>query len=190
MSGLRDAEALQALFRDLVADHATEIWRFAYRLSGERADADDLTQEAYLEAWRSLPGLASPSAGRAWLLRILTRRASRLWAQRKRRPKLLDDCDGARSEEALTPARLELLGEERTLRLALAALSPDRRIAFLLVFQHGLTCQEAADLLGIARGTVLSRIHRARQDLRAGLCSLADDADRSPVSGRNQAGSR
>lgn len=172
-----DSQALRALYRELVADHAPEIWRLAYRLCGERADADDLAQETYLEAWRSLPSLTAPSAGRAWLFRILTRRASRLWKQRKRRPQQLGDHAGSSATPdavtygaaAFMPARLEQLAEERTLRRALAGLSPDRRLAFLLVFQHGLSCQEAADLLGIPRGTVLSRIHRARHDLRAGL---------------------
>lgn len=164
-----ETEALRALFRDLVADHASELWRFAYRLSGTRSDAHDLTQETYLEAWRSLPGLVSPAAGRAWLLRILTRRASRLWARRKRTPEPYGDHPALCGAAALAPSRLEALGEERTLRHALQALPPERRIAFLLVFQHGLTCQEAAHVLDIPRGTVLSRIHRARQDLRLGL---------------------
>ena len=191
MPGRRgDTEQLKALYGELVADHAPEIWRFAYRLSGQRSDADDLAQETYLEAWRSLPSLASPAAGRSWLLRILTRRASRLWTRRKRQPQQLresdrapkdgdalehnPDCDRYRATAmhgatALTSSRLEMLGEERTLRQALDALSPDRRIAFLLVFQHGLTSQEAADVLDIPRRTVLSRVHRARQDLRVGL---------------------
>lgn len=182
LKGQKDTEALRALFRELVADHATEIWRFAHRLCGDRAEADDLTQETYLEAWRALPSLASPAAGRAWLLRILTRRASRLWARRRRTPQTAIDPDALPDEVvALTPSRLELLGEERNLQRALAGLTPERRIAFLLVFQHGLSCREAADVLDIPRGTVLSRIHRARQGLRASLRGVAAHGEHQPT---------
>ena len=65
------------LYEDLIQAHAAGVWRMAYRLTGDHGDADDLCQEAYYEAWRSIRSLRDPQAGRAWLIRILVHRASR-----------------------------------------------------------------------------------------------------------------
>jgi RNA polymerase sigma-70 factor (ECF subfamily) len=159
--------ALEAMYRELVRGQAERLWRLAYHLVGRRADADDLTQEAFLQAWRSLPSLRRPEAAGPWLTGILVRVTGKYWRTRARRPAIerpllpgIDDRGPAPG-----PHRLETREE---VDHALARLDPDRRLTLLLVAHEGMTCQAVAELLGVARGTVLSRLSRARDLLRRG----------------------
>jgi len=159
----------KTFFEGLVRDHASELYRFAFWQTGDEETAEDLVQEAFLEAWRSLDRLRHPERSRAWIMQILRHRFAH-WIRRKaRRPNVVSDrIDVERSQPSgPTPAtdidrRLDLEG-------ALQRIDDQYREAFLLVFLHGLSCREAAEELGVPLGTVLSRVHRARNALRKAL---------------------
>lgn len=148
--------------------------RVARSLTRNTADAEDLVQETMLRAYRAI-GRFDGRHPRAWLLTIL--RNSNINRQRRRRPALLRDADaGDRLLESQTPhtsAEDVVVGEifDATVLSALGHL-PDRfRRVVELVDIDGLSYQEAADVLGVPIGTVMSRLHRARQRIRSRLAA-------------------
>jgi len=168
---------------DEVVDlHSQRVYRLAYRLTGNRPDAEDLTQEVFVRVFRSLSDY-TPGTFEGWLHRITTNLF----------------LDGARRRQrirfdALSDARAEGLSSDdpgpedgyadRTfdddVESALATLSPDFRAAVVLCDVEGLGYEEIADVLGLKLGTVRSRIHRGRAQLRAAL------AHRAPTPGRSR----
>jgi RNA polymerase sigma-70 factor (ECF subfamily) len=158
-------EATALPFLDVVYDSVL-------RLTGDPVAAQDLTQETFLRAFRSFASFTPGSNCRAWLLRI----AYNLFCNDYRRRKRLLQAEPA--EGGPDPLGELAAGEpgpeERALRLldhealhrALARLPEDFRMAVTLVDIHGLSCAEAASVMGTPRGTVLSRLHRARARLR------------------------
>lgn len=152
-----------AEFNRLVDEHAAALYRMAYRLVGDRHEAEDLVQDAFRSAWKSR-GQFKPGRGeRAWLVAILRRRVVDHW-RRPRPPTALahqDDFDAELPGD--DPLRDELTDE---MQRALNRLPDELRETLLLVVVAELTHQETADLLGVPLGTVLSRVSRARQRLR------------------------
>lgn len=173
MSAPGIGQEAQAVYDRLIQEHARGVWRLAFRLSGDHDDANDLVQEAYFEAWRSIGTLREAHAARAWLVRILVHRAAHRLRRRRSHPPghtLLEEPLDAGSEAM---PDLERLARTEDIQCALDALAPERRTAFLLVFLEGFTCREVGEMLDIPLGTVLSRIHRARGELRALLRDMA-----------------
>ena len=160
------------IYKALVREHAGALYRFAHRLCGETELAEDLVQETYLEAWRSIGSLKDAGRGKAWLFRILRRRFARTLQSRQNDVTTTENVD--QIENAAAPSRdiLDLLADQELLRQAIDGLDPRFREPFLLAFGDGLTCQEVADVMEIPLGTVLSRICRARAILRARLRQL------------------
>jgi RNA polymerase sigma-70 factor, ECF subfamily len=150
------------LYETLVSAHATDLYRFAFRLVGSASAAEDLVQETFQEAWRGLARLRSPESGRAWLFQILRNRHAHRVRAAQRRPNVTTDVDTL-AERAFDPM------SRSSLQDALDELEDRFTIPFLMVFVEGLTCRETADALGLPIGTVLSRIHRARTALRRAL---------------------
>lgn len=158
----------RAEFQRLVADHSDAMYRLAFRLSGNAHDAEDLVQDAYRSAWKSRESYQHGRGDRAWLASILRRRCADQW----RRPRLPAG-DGLPVEE-LGAAGEDPLANQFTdeVQQALDQLPHVLREALLLVVVGELTHQEAADLLGIPLGTALSRVSRARQQLREALVAV------------------
>lgn len=164
---------------DVVRDHSARVYRLAYRLTGNRHDAEDLTQEVFVRVFRSLASY-TPGTFEGWLHRITTnlfldqvRRKARI-----RFEPLPDQAERLASrepspEEAFTDTRLD-----GAVEAALAELPPDFRTAVVLCDVEQLTYEEIATTLGVKIGTVRSRIHRGRSMLRA---SLADRRPRRTV---------
>lgn len=170
------ATALREQFERLVRQHADELWRFARGLVGDVQTAEDLVQEAFLQAWRALASLRDPSQARGWLYTILRRRWYRWRRDRAVLPTpggsdVLATADPPGPPGSPPPGALDV-----RLLEALACLAPGFREAFLLVVQAGQTCEEAARLLDVPLGTVLSRVHRARVALRERLGGGRDGA--------------
>lgn len=145
-----------------------QVWRMLVALS-DRNVAEDLTQETYARAFRSLPGFRAESSVRAWLLAIARRVAADQLRTARARPQIdpavaVEDAAGARGRADL--------GESVALHAVLDGLDPDRRLAFLLTQLLGLSYQEAAQVCGCPVGTIRSRVARARNDL---VAQLADD---------------
>jgi RNA polymerase sigma factor (sigma-70 family) len=165
------AEWTPPTWEDVVRDHSARVYRLAYRLTGNTHDAEDLTQEVFVRVFRSL-ATYSPGTFEGWLHRITTNLFLDMARRRQR-------------------IRFEGLGEETTARLsgaeptpaqvfddrhldgdvqaALKALPPEYRAAVILCDIEGLSYEEIADTLGIKLGTVRSRIHRGRAQLREAL---------------------
>ena len=152
-----------AEFNRMVADHGPTMYRVAYRMVGDRHEAEDVVQEAFRSAWKSRR-LFRPGGGeRAWLASILRRRVADHW----RHPRPPTVLAGERNIEVGYPAEDPLRNDfTDEMQRALGRLPEDLRETLLLVVVAELTHQEAADLLGIPLGTVLSRVSRARKRLR------------------------
>lgn len=146
---------------------ARDLYRFACRLCGCSDLADDLVQETFYHAWRSIETLKDDSRARAWLFRVLRHRWSHTVRMHQRRPNLRTPLDAVADpvdDDATEP--LESMAREELVRRALEQLSEPHRMVLLMVFVEGMTCQQAADELHVPLGTILSRIHRARQTMR------------------------
>lgn len=154
--------------------HAAELYRYAYRLTGHRQIAEDLTQETFVEAWRSVGNQTESGRARAWLFQILRFRYFHYLRDNRRHRQVLPLSENADDDlPALSLAPLDRMAEQDEIQAALATLPPMIRQTFLMVFQEGLTCREAAQSLDIPMGTVLSRLDSGRRTLRAALAKVA-----------------
>jgi RNA polymerase sigma-70 factor (ECF subfamily) len=162
---------------EVVRLHSARVYRLAYRLTGNRHDAEDLTQEVFVRVFRSLSSY-TPGTFEGWLHRITTnlfldgvRRKARI-----RFDALPDDAERLASGER-GPAQLyDDTHFDADVQSALDALPPDFRAAVVLCDLEGLSYEEIAGVLGIKIGTVRSRIHRGRSQLRASLAHRAPSA--------------
>lgn len=160
-------------FRCLVVPELPVLLRVARRLTGDPTDAEDLVQETLVRAYRAIDRF-DRRYPRAWLLTI--QRNAWINMNRRRRPQLLDADDDIHAVPA-TGADGRSGAEEHVidgvldaeLAAGLRALSDNHRAVVLLVDVEGLSYQEAADVLAIPTGTVMSRLHRARKRLRKRL---------------------
>jgi RNA polymerase sigma-70 factor, ECF subfamily len=154
----------QRAFTEVVRHYDHRLRALAFRLLGDRAAMDDALQEAYVKAFRALPGFREDAGLGTWLYQI-TYRACVDFQRRegRHRTEALDEPGGSAADPAATAtARTDL-------QRALAALPVDQRAAVLLVDAEGLDYDAAASVLGVAPGTVASRLSRARAALRAAL---------------------
>jgi len=147
------------------------VFRLAYRLTGNKHDAEDLTQDVFVRVFRSL-STYSPGTFEGWLHRITTN----LFLDRVRRKQrirfdaLPDDAADRLQGREPTPANVfDDRHLEADIQAALDALSPEYRAAVVLCDIEGLTYEEVAATLGVKLGTVRSRIHRGRAQLRRAL---------------------
>jgi RNA polymerase sigma-70 factor (ECF subfamily) len=142
----------------------------ALRLSRSTAEADDLVQETVLRAWRYWPRYTERDSCRAWLQRILSNTfiSSRRRAARERIILALAESAG-RAELPLTAAEPSERGLDDSLAGGLAALGHEQRSVVWLVDVQDRSYREAAAELGWPIGTVMSRLHRARGELRRQL---------------------
>jgi RNA polymerase sigma factor (sigma-70 family) len=167
---------------EIVEQHSDRVYRLAHRLTGNRPDAEDLTQEVFVRVFRSL-STYTPGTFEGWLHRITTNlfldQARR--KQRIRFDALSDEREGRLPSTELSPADEY---SDRTfdddIERALALLPPDFRAAVVLCDVEGLTYEEIAEIMDAKLGTVRSRIHRGRAMLRDAL------AHRAPVAGRTR----
>ncbi|MFI7540345.1 sigma-70 family RNA polymerase sigma factor [Actinoplanes sp. NPDC049599] len=147
-----------------------QLRRFLHHLAGP-ADLDDLTQETYLRALRSLPGFAGRSSARTWLYTIARRVAVDHVRAAVARPRLarVDDWQGA--ADAATLADRPRFEDDLALRDLLGGLSDERREAFVATQLLGLSYAEAAEVCDCPVGTIRSRVARAREDLVSALAA-------------------
>jgi RNA polymerase sigma-70 factor, ECF subfamily len=163
-------------FNHLVERHQNAVYSVALRYMRTPDLADDVTQDTFLRAYQAIGSFHNNDGigFRSWLLRIASNRALDVLRSRKRRPAesldaAIDDDESSWSPE--DPAESPLQYAERgdlaqQLDLALGQISPDQRIVVILSDIQGYSYDEIAEIVGIAPGTVKSRIHRGRARLR------------------------
>ncbi len=154
-------------FRKIVARHHEAVYRYAYRLAGNQADAEDLTQQAFLVAQQRLSQVREAAKIRAWLFTVL--RNCYLKSCRKVRPVPTTSLDLDLEQVAEAPSREEI--DEAALQLALEDLPEDFRIVVLMFYFEDCSYKEIAAQLEIPIGTVMSRLARAKAHLRRRLIS-------------------
>ncbi len=170
----RAAGGDQVAFRQLVRHYDERLRALAYRLLGDPVRMDDALQETYVKAYRALPEFRRDAAVGTWLYRIAYNCCLDLLRREERhRTTPLEAMDDAASDPAAEPGRL--VAERTDLARALDALPPDQRVAVLLVDGEGFDYAAAAEVLGVAPGTVASRLSRARAALRAALAGGEQD---------------
>jgi RNA polymerase sigma-70 factor (ECF subfamily) len=157
-----------AAFSQMVELHAKPVWRCARVLCGDDHEAEDLAQETFVEAWRSLQRFDGRARFSTWLYGILRHRF--LKSRRKRRPVIEEDVERAgRPSRETEPLAAAAQAEEATLVLAALAVLPDEHRAVLeLRFYADASLAEIATLLGCPLGTVKSRLHHGLEKLRRG----------------------
>jgi RNA polymerase sigma-70 factor (ECF subfamily) len=164
---------------ELVAEHQRMVYQLSLNLLGDHNEALDLSQEVFLRVFRTIHGFRGQSALRTWIYRIVVNQArnrQRWWRRRHRSQQVsLDDHINAHGElpapgNGGSPDRI--LGQKQLaerIRTSLERLPFDQRTAIVLREIDGLSYEEIGFSLGIAVGTVKSRLARAREALRAQL---------------------
>ncbi|HEV2212155.1 MAG TPA: sigma-70 family RNA polymerase sigma factor [Gammaproteobacteria bacterium] len=153
--------AHQHRFEMLARAQVPGLYRYAYWLCRDRALAEDLVQETLLRAWRSLDSLREEAAARRWLITILRNEFMRELS--KRRDTVAID------ELPIVDTRASVGGADtdvQDVRRAMAKLTPEYREPLALQVIMGCSTQEIAEMLELTQGTVLTRLHRARNQLR------------------------
>lgn len=153
----------QAEFDRLVDEHGGALYRMAYRMVGDRHEAEDVVQDTYRSAWKSRCRYEAGRGPRAWLASILRRRVIDRWRKHPQPGVLSSEASIEVGVEAVDPVAQ---GYTDQVQHALDRLPPELRDSLLLVVVGELTHQEAADTLGVPLGTVLSRVSRARRRMR------------------------
>jgi RNA polymerase sigma-70 factor (ECF subfamily) len=176
-------------WEQIVTEHSARVYRLAYRLTGNQHDAEDLTQETFVRVFRSL-STYTPGTFEGWLHRITTN----LFLDQVRRRRRIridpwgDGTDQIAGPIGLSPERgYEHANLDQDVQRALDALPPEFRAAVVLCDMEGLSYEEIAVTLGIKLGTVRSRIHRGRAQLRQALAHRAPTTS-AAVSGRVDTG--
>jgi RNA polymerase sigma-70 factor (ECF subfamily) len=162
-----------AAFEQLSSTYADRLFMLLLRLLGDRGEAEDVAQEVMLRAWQGISRFHGRSSYFTWLYRIAVNEANRALEKRARRPAGVPI--GERELQLPTspaddPFRQAEASELRVaLGRAIAELPPPLRIAIVLRDVEGLSTQEAADIAGIGQAAFKSRLHQARQRVRAAI---------------------
>jgi RNA polymerase sigma-70 factor (ECF subfamily) len=182
------AEARRDAFAALVAPHIDSLYGYCLRLTGRAPDAEDLLQETMLHGVRAHGRLREPDRVRPWLFTI----ATNAWRDRQRARRrevstvpLETDADEEFSlfatlaiedpfpySDELHLDFLRLFNDE-DIHAVFAAISPMHRLPLILTTIHGFSCKEAAAILDVPLGTILSRLHRGRRQLERRLWDYA-----------------
>ena len=161
----------------LVADHYQVLYRYAYRLSGSVPDAEDLTQQTFLVAQQKLDQVRVAESVRAWLFTVLRNCYSKNYRRRPPLPMASTDLD----INAVPDEVIEQNIDSEQLQNAINSLGAEFKIVVLLFYFEYRSYREIARLLEIPIGTVMSRLARAKSQLRRGLCDEEECAGGSEI---------
>jgi len=177
-------------FADVARDHLDRLYGFCVRLTNDPNDADDLVQETLVRAMRAYDGLRDESRAKGWLFAIATNAWHDLFRSRGRQVATVpfDPIDADGDEFSLFetiaiedpfPYSDELhldflrLFHDDDVRAVFGSITSVFRLPIILTVVHGFSCKEAAAILDIPLGTLLSRLHRGRKQLERGLWDYA-----------------
>jgi RNA polymerase sigma-70 factor, ECF subfamily len=166
-------------FGELFTKYGRRVYRVARRMCRNDEDAWDVTQEAFMRAMQAMPGFDPRYRFFTWIYRITTNLAINMSQKRKRHAEVMFDEEyGAEGLQALPDDLSEQAsaGElTRAIEEAVQKLSPPLRAVFVLRVDQQLSYSEIASTLGIAMGTVMSRLNRARNEVRRAVGHLLED---------------
>ncbi|MGH2654195.1 MAG: RNA polymerase sigma factor [Actinomycetota bacterium] len=152
-------------FEELVELTHRQVYTLALRLVGDRHEAEDVAQDAYLRAYRALRGFRGDARFETWLYRIVSNVAMTHLRRRGRFGDLLAEGQELPGQALHSEPDEDSLGDTEVKR-ALSALPDGQRVAVVLKDVYGFSCQEIADQLGVSEGAVKVRLHRARRRLK------------------------
>jgi len=156
----------QRAFERLTAAHHPRLFRVAYGILRDRHLAEDVTQEAFIDIWRTIRRLRDPAKFEAWSYRLLVRRC---YAEAKRRSPAASVELGMSSEERVTRDDYATVIDRDQLDLGFRRLSVEHRTIIVLRCLLDMPMDQVAEALGVAPGTVGSRLSRALASLRAAI---------------------
>jgi RNA polymerase sigma-70 factor (ECF subfamily) len=171
-AGDRDA------FGELVRRYEKRVFRVARRMCRTDEDAWDVTQDTFIRAMQAMPGFDTRYRFFTWIYRIATNLSINLSEKRKRRAEVeFDEEYGAGGEQCVedtAPSQASASELASAIRSAVERLSPPLRAVFVLRVDSELSYSEIAETLGIAMGTVMSRLNRARSEIRKSVEHLME----------------
>ena len=153
---------LQELFETCIDQHADSMYRVAYRLTGDRELASELVQETYLHAWKGIESLRDTTRMRSWIFQILRNRYTKIL---RKLPKASQLTEPELIESSL-PDQTEPPVSSGLVQQAIQQLDDKHKFPILLVSMEGMSAEAAGEILDVPRGTILSRLHRGRQQLK------------------------
>jgi RNA polymerase sigma-70 factor, ECF subfamily len=167
------AAAGEEFVRTIHAEHGQVLLGYVIRLTGDREQARDIVQETLLRAWRNADSLnAGDGSLRGWLLTVARNLVIDAARARRSRPA---EVPPTAHDPAETRDHVEDLANAIVVADALRKLSPEHRAALVEVYYKGHSATEAAEVLGIAVGTVKSRVHHAVRAMRGSMGGIARD---------------
>jgi RNA polymerase sigma-70 factor (ECF subfamily) len=167
-----DKAALDSQFSDLYRAHLRDVYSYAYYRVGNHHDAEDLTEQTFLQAYRHFERAVDESGGRPlrpWLIRIVHNLAANYFRDRSRRPQTNLDDAGPLSEQHATDELVEGREELRHVLAGVANLPEDRKSALIMRFALDMDNREIARALGRSEGATKVLIHRAIRQLEESL---------------------
>jgi len=189
-SGTKAKAELDARFSELYRTHLRDVYSYSYYRIGNHHDAEDVTEQTFLQAYRHFERALRESRGRPlrpWLIRIAHNLAANFYRDRARKPEsAMEDADmisAPQTTESLVEAREEL----RSILIGVRELPEDRREAVIMRFALGMDNREIARALGRTDGATKVLLHRAVRQLER----IVAEADESAVgAGANAAGTK
>ncbi len=159
---MRNDDHRRRVYEQCVQEHGASLYRVAFRLTGCHESANELVQETFMNAWKDLPKLKDESKMRSWMFSILRNQNAKS-VRRSVRMQSLTEPMIAELAELSSADQTDFRGQFQD---ALSCLDEDHKLPLLLVSMEGLSVEAAAEVLGVPRGTVLSRLHRGREKLK------------------------
>jgi len=150
------------LFEQCIDSCADSMYRVAFRLTGNHTLARELVQETSLAAWQSITKLRDPNRMRAWMFAILRNQYTKLITKESKSPTPTESFADLAGENETTQSEIQ-----DAVQNAIQQLDDKHRLPLLLVSMEGLSVNEAASVLELPRGTVLSRLSSSREKLKA-----------------------
>ena len=163
----------QRAFEALATADYPRLFQIAHGVLGDRGLAEDVTQQALLDIWRKMRRLRDPARYEGWSYRLLVRVC---YAEAKRRPKWMASDDLSPADEPRAVDAFAIVAHRDQLERGFQRLSMDHRVLLVLRYLVGMTPEEIAEVLGLPRSTVYSRLQAVVGAMRAAL-----DADARSV---------
>ncbi len=168
-TSMPDDSRLKRLFEQCVEQHADSMYRVAFRLTGCRELASELVQDTYLNAWKNIGSLNDVDKMKSWMFAIMRNQYTKLLRQLPKSRQMTELV----IENLGVPAETnDYQSDQQLVQAALQQLNDDHKLPLLLVSMEGMTVDQAATVLELPRGTILSRLHRGRKKLKSILNGL------------------